>query len=92
MRVGQRRLTGTIVAVPEQPPAGIELREIERLVDLEPILTEDLLELAGFVARYYKAPPGEVVRAMLPAQLAPWGEQSIRLTNAGALAHLRDAL
>jgi len=92
VRVGKRRLTGTILALRDEAPAGLKLREIEGLVDLEPILTPELLELAEFVARYYKAPPGDMVRAMLPAQLAPWGEQSIRLTDGGALARLRDPL
>jgi primosomal protein N' (replication factor Y) len=92
VRVGKRRLTGTIVRLLDEAPEGIKLRDIDSLVDLEPILPPDLLELAAFVSTYYKAPPGEVVRAMLPAQLAPWGEQSIRLTNAGALARLHDDL
>lgn len=86
VRVGKRKLTGLIVGEVETPPEGVTIRDLELVVDLEPILTPELLELADFIAEYYMAPIGEVVRAMLPAGLAPWGDQRIRLTDAGALA------
>ena len=64
----------------------IELRPLEEVVDLEPVLGPELLELARFVADYYMAPLGEVFRAMLPPDLPPWGDRRVWLTDAGALA------
>jgi len=84
--VGKRRLIGVIVKVHHDRPEGIALRPILEVLDREPVLTDDLLGLARFMADYYLAPMGEVVRAMLPASLPPWGDRKIWLTDAGALA------
>jgi primosomal protein N' (replication factor Y) (superfamily II helicase) len=86
VRMGSRRLTGVIVRVHSDRPEGITLRPVEEIIDREPILPADLLELAVFIADYYIAPLGEVLRNMLPSDLPPWGDRRIRLTDAGALA------
>ncbi|HEX5758334.1 MAG TPA: hypothetical protein VF121_04010, partial [Thermoanaerobaculia bacterium] len=85
-QVGRRRLIGVVVAVHEERPEGIELRPLDEIVDLEPVLGPELLDLARFVTSYYLAPPGEVFRAMLPPDLPPWGDRRVWLTDAGALA------
>jgi primosomal protein N' (replication factor Y) (superfamily II helicase) len=84
--VGRRRLTGVIVAVHGRRPEGMELRRLEAIVDVEPVLTPDLLALARFTSSYYLAPLGEVLRTMLPGDLPPWGDRRVWLTDAGALA------
>ncbi len=91
VRVGRRRLVGVIVGRRETPPEGVALRPLDAVIDPRPVLPADLLDLAGFVSDYYVAPLGEVLRAMLPADLAPWGDQRVWLTDAGALATPRDA-
>jgi primosomal protein N' (replication factor Y) (superfamily II helicase) len=89
--VGKRRLVGVIVALPDQAPAGVTVRPLEAVLDHEPILPPDLLDLARFVADYYLATLGEVLRSVLPADLEPWGDQRVWLTNAGAMAPPRNA-
>jgi primosomal protein N' (replication factor Y) len=84
--MGRRRLTGLIVNVHANRPEGITLRPLVEILDREPVLTPDLLELARFTAGYYMAPLGEVVRTMLPSDLPPWGDRKVWLTNTGALA------
>ncbi len=84
--MGRRRLTGLIVDVHARRPEGMTLRPLVEILDREPVLTPDLLELARFTADYYLSPLGEVVRTMLPSDLPPWGDRKIWLTNAGALA------
>jgi len=84
--MGRRRLTGVIVAVHSRRPEGVALRPLEEILDREPVLTADLLELARFIADYYLAPLGEVVRSMLPSDLPPWGDRKVWLTDAGAMA------
>ena len=88
--MGRRRLTGLIVRVHDERREGIALRPLQEILDREPVLTPDLLDLARFTAEYYMAPLGEVVRTMLPADLPPWGDRKVWLTNAGALALPRD--
>ena len=92
--VGKRRLTGWIVGLPARPPAGVEtqLRPIESVVDLEPVLPDDLMEIARFASSYYTAPIGEVLRNMVPGQLTGWGDRRVELTNRGALCDCRDPL
>jgi primosomal protein N' (replication factor Y) len=65
---GRRAVTGVVVGEPEVAPEGAgELRAIESLVDAVPAVSRELVELCLFVARYYEAPLGEVLRAALPA-------------------------
>jgi primosomal protein N' (replication factor Y) len=93
VRVGRRSATGVVWQL-DPPPlaAGVELRPIERLLDLEPVLPPDLLELARFASDYYLAPLGEVVAGMLPQDLPPWGDRSVAPTPGGALRPPRDEL
>ncbi|HYG61748.1 MAG TPA: primosomal protein N', partial [Thermoanaerobaculia bacterium] len=84
--VGRRRLVGVIVAVHDRTPEGINLRAVQEVLDLEPVVTPDLMELARFTSSYYMAPLGEVFRSMLLSDLPPWGDRRIRLTDSGALA------
>lgn len=88
--VGRRTLTGFVWSLDPPAPEGVALRAVSALVDLEPPLPADLLELARFTADYYLAPIGEVLAAMLPQGLEPWKNPSLTLTAAGALAEPRD--
>jgi primosomal protein N' (replication factor Y) len=84
--MGKRRLVGILVGRREEAPAGVAVRWLEAVLDREPVLGPDLLELARFTADYYLAPLGEVLRSMLPADLEPWGDRRVWLTDRGALA------
>jgi primosomal protein N' (replication factor Y) len=86
VEMGKRRLTGMIVNVHRERPEGVNLRPLGEILDREPVLTPELLDLARFTADYYMAPLGEAVRSMLPADLPPWGDRKVWLTDAGALA------
>jgi len=88
--VGKRPLTGVVLELHEDRPDLKRIKAIDRLLDRRPVFTPELLELARFASSYYLAPIGEVLRAMLPADLPPWGEQRISLTDAGALTPPRD--
>jgi primosomal protein N' (replication factor Y) len=79
-------VVGLVLARVPGPPPGIVTRPIDAVLDAEPLVGSDLLDLARFTADYYCAPVGEVVRAMLPLSLPAWGEQRVELTDRGALA------
>jgi primosomal protein N' (replication factor Y) len=86
VRIGKRRLVGVVVGRRDEPPAGVAVRWLESVLDREPVLAPDLLDLARFTAGYYLAPIGEVLRTMLPGDLEPWGDRRVWLTDRGALA------
>lgn len=62
---GSRKLTGFILRCHGEAP-DMSVREVLRLVDAEPVLDEALLDLGRWIARYYCAPLGEVLRSMVP--------------------------
>ena len=62
---GTRKLTGVILRCHDEPPPMIA-REALRLIDSEPVLDAELLALGRWIAGYYCAPLGEVLRGMLP--------------------------
>jgi primosomal protein N' (replication factor Y) len=61
----REQLQGIVVALHDQAPAA-ETRPILRVLDQEPVLSEKLLQLGTWIAGYYLAPLGEVLRTMLP--------------------------
>jgi primosomal protein N' (replication factor Y) len=62
---GPRKLTGLILRCHDDPPS-VTTREALRLIDSEPVLGAELLALGRWIAGYYCAPLGEVLRSMLP--------------------------
>src|SRR5207237_5411821 len=62
---GTRKLTGVILRCHGEPPQ-MTTREALRLIDSEPVLSEELLALGRWIAGYYCAPLGDVLRGMLP--------------------------
>jgi len=76
------KLIGIVMQVSQTPPADFEARAIEAVLDEStqqdagpdaegqgsgiPLLSEALLSLAEWIAQYYLAPVGEVLRGMLP--------------------------
>lgn len=63
---GNRLLTGYCVALRDQPPER-EVKRLEAVVDDEPLLTPDLLELTRWIADYYLCGWGQVLDAAVPA-------------------------
>jgi primosomal protein N' (replication factor Y) len=62
---GTRKLTGVILRCHDERPE-LSVREALRLLDSEPVLSEELLALGKWIAGYYCAPLGDVLRGMLP--------------------------
>jgi primosomal protein N' (replication factor Y) len=62
---GGRKLTGVILRCHDERPA-MATRDALRLIDAEPVLDAHLLALGRWIAGYYCAPLGEVLRGMLP--------------------------
>jgi primosomal protein N' (replication factor Y) (superfamily II helicase) len=59
------KLIGVVTRLHDEEP-GVETRPIVTVLDREPILSPELMELAFWMSQYYLAPLGEVMRSMLP--------------------------
>ena len=58
-------MIGVVLRTHDQPPKQTA-RAVLQLLDEEPALGQDLLRLGKWIAEYYCAPLGEVLRGMLP--------------------------
>ncbi len=62
-----QRLMGVVVRVHSEPlPEGVEAKPVQTVMDVVPLLDSGQMELARWIAQYYCAPVGEVIRTMLP--------------------------
>ena len=73
---GRKLITAYIVALHDSlpPDTGLveaDIRDATSLVDLEPVCTPEILQLARWVADYYASPLGEVLKATLPPGINP---------------------
>jgi len=64
------------------------IREIVELMDAVPALPPKLIELGQWISRYYVAPIGETMRAMLPPEIEVRHDREYSLTDQGR-EHLR---
>ena len=62
---GPRKLAGVALAVHNRAPEA-EVKELLKLVEEEPVFSNEMLELGQWVSAYYCAPLGEVLRGMAP--------------------------
>src|SRR5262249_4304501 len=79
---GPRKLTGVILRCHDETPA-VGTRDALRLIDAEPVLDQELLGLGRWIANYYCAPLGEVLRGMLPLAAEIRRGKVWSLTDAG---------
>jgi len=77
------KLIGVVTAVGVKTPADFEVRFLEAVLDEEPLLSEDLLKLGEWIAQYYLAPLGEVLRGMLPLMAEVRRTVYYRITDLG---------
>jgi primosomal protein N' (replication factor Y) (superfamily II helicase) len=77
------KLIGVVTGVSATAPADFEARPIEAVLDEEPLLSDHLLRLAEWIAQYYLAPLGEVLRGMLPLMAEVRRTVYYRITDLG---------
>jgi primosomal protein N' (replication factor Y) len=61
----QQRLTGIVVELHDRKPS-VAIKTVQGVLDVSPVLDQQLLRLGRWIADYYLAPLGEVFRTMLP--------------------------
>jgi primosomal protein N' (replication factor Y) len=79
----KEKLIGVVTALNAQAPAEFETRFLEAVLDESPLVSDKLLELAEWMAQYYLAPLGEVLRAMLPLMAEVRRTVYYRITDLG---------
>ena len=90
--LGKKLLTGFIVALSERADEDVvqsEIRDVDELLDEEPVIAPDILELTRWMSDYYYAPWGECLRAAMPAGSTSSSERMLAITDLGRYA-LRD--
>ncbi len=64
---GGQRLMGVVVRVhDERPTDAVAIKPVQQVLDDAPLLSDELMHLAKWIAQYYVAPLGEVLRGMMP--------------------------
>src|SRR5271169_5978135 len=81
----QQRLTGIVVEVHDREPA-VKTKNILSVLDASPVLDAQLLGLGRWIADYYLAPLGEVLRTMLPLNAEFKRGIAYRIRKEGRLA------
>ncbi|MBM3786060.1 MAG: primosomal protein N' [Acidobacteria bacterium] len=79
---GKRTLTGVVIGLHSNPPRN-KTRAVEKLLDEEPVLDTALLRLGKWIAGYYCAPLGEVLRSMAPTTAETTRSKIYALTDYG---------
>src|SRR5271168_470055 len=81
------KLTGIVTRLHDDPPSEqdrqIEAKPIVAVLDAQPLLSADLMELAVWISQYYIAPLGEVFRSMLPLMAEVKRQTLYRIADKG---------
>jgi primosomal protein N' (replication factor Y) len=79
-----QRLMGVVVRVHDERPAeDIEVKPVQQVLDEAPLLPDELMKLAAWIAQYYVAPLGEVMRGMMPLAAEVRRQFVYRIADAG---------
>jgi primosomal protein N' (replication factor Y) len=79
-----QKLMGVVVRVHEDAPGDdFEIKPVQQVLDETAILPAELMKLADWIAQYYVAPLGEVLRGMLPLAAEVKRHFSYRIAEAG---------
>ena len=77
-------LMGVVVRVhDDRPVEGFEIKPIQQVLDDAALLPDELMKLASWIASYYVAPLGEVLRGMLPLSAEVKRHFVYRIAEAG---------
>src|SRR5271169_4015148 len=87
---GKKTISGIVVGFPATTSINT-LKPIQDVLDAAPALSQELMKLGTWIADYYAAPLGEVLKAFLPQGISIENKKSISLkqpVNPNELARL----
>ena len=81
VRFGNKKMTGFITKIYDSFPSHCavppeKIKQVSKIVDSEPLITQKLLETAIWVSKYYLCTIGEAVNSILPSARRESSEQS----------------
>ena len=76
------RMAGIVTELHDRPPK-MAARKVLQVLDAAPVIDESLLQLGRWIADYYVAPIGEVLRTMLPLSAEFRRARGYRITPKG---------
>ncbi len=79
---GRRKVTGFVVAVGVKPAVD-GVKDVIETLDVAPVVDPPMIELTRWIADYYLASWGEVLRATLPPGINMESRRFLRATDAG---------
>jgi len=80
---GRRAMIGLALAESDRAPRVGYTKELTQLMDPLPALPPKLIELGHWISRYYLAPIGETLRAMLPPEVELRSDRTYTITECG---------
>ncbi len=86
---GKKLLTGVIIGTVAQTSVT-SLKQIRDILDLQPSFTDEMLKLTRWIADYYFAPWGEVLRSAIPQAFAQESKKVVRLTAHNVLSLIEE--
>src|SRR5829696_9406403 len=83
--LGSKTTTGFVIGLLDETSVE-KLKPIRAVLDdEEPALIPEIIELCRWAAEYYIAPPGEMLRVALPANMSARGKRQAAVTGDGAM-------
>lgn len=81
VKFGNKKMTGFITKIYDSFPSHCavpleKIKQVSKIVDSEPLITQELLETAIWVSKYYLCTIGEAVNSILPSARRESSEQS----------------
>ena len=84
---GGQRLMGVVLRVhDDRPTDAAVVKPVQQVLDDAPLLSDELMHLAKWIAQYYVAPLGEVLRGMMPLAAEVHRHLVYRIAEAGQRA------
>jgi primosomal protein N' (replication factor Y) len=81
---GGQRLVGLVVGLHDTAPEeDVEVKRVDRVLDEAALLPDELMELGKWIATYYCAPLGEVLRGMMPLTAEVRRQWTYRIAEQG---------
>lgn len=91
VQFGKRKFYAALVSeLTEQKPEDFEIKDIQQILDEQPVVLPKNLDLWNWIARYYCCTLGDVFRAALPTGLKLESKTKVYLTNTPATSPLSE--
>ncbi len=77
---GNRTLTGFVLSLSDETNVE-KLKQIHSVLDIEPILNQEMIEFSKWISDYYLSPVGEIISQFIPKNISINSEISFELSE-----------